>query len=257
MKNKNFINILAVCALCLFSTTACQSDVSNKTERNAIKSGNKLFEKNKFKEAIKEYDEALDANSSSEVAKYDRALASVMTNDSIGVTDGMKAFDELGKAAQTPDLQRASLYNLGNVYSLTGDNYRDAAKAPENQQLADTLNQISTQYYRQAIEYYKQILRRQPNDIKTLQNLRITQLKLPPEDQNKNNNDKNKDQQQQQNQDQQQQQQNQDQQQQPQSNQDKDQMLNAVQNRENQTRREQGKKKPVQAVGRPQSDKPW
>ena len=82
-----------------------------------------------------------------------------------------------------------------------------------------------------AIERYKEILRRRPNNVMALQNLRITQLKLPPEDSNKNQ-QKPKPQQQQQ------QQQQQKKQPQPQPKpQNNKQILQSMQNKENETRR--------------------
>ena len=93
------------------------------------------------------------------------------------------------------------------------------------------------QDYGKSIERYKQALRINPDNNRTRQNLRLAQLKKQEQDQNK---DKDK-------QDQQQQQQ------QPMT-QNAEQILQAMQNKENATRRKQ--KEPAQP-GRRTTDKPW
>jgi transcription initiation factor TFIID subunit TAF12 len=118
---------------------------------------------------------------------------------------------------------------------------------------------MSTESYKQAIEDYKALLRKKPNNLRAVQNLRIAQLKLPPEEQGGgggNNNDQNKDQNQQQQQQQDQQQQQQQQQQpqpQQQQNQNDKQILQSVQAKENKTR----KKQPGDPAYGKVTDKPW
>ncbi len=133
--------------------------------------------------------------------------------------------------SQKPDLAAKANYNLGNVC-------------------------FNSEGYPQALDYYKQALRLNPDDAAAKRNLRITQLKMQNQNQDKDKNqDQNKDQNQDQNKDQnkdqnqnkdqdqnkdqnQDQQQNKNQQQQPQdiNQQTADQILKAMENKENQTR---------------------
>ena len=68
------ILILTCFALALFSEPQLQaqenSAPSTKKERNHITKGNKLYEEGKFKEAMAQYQAALDENPSSVVGKY-------------------------------------------------------------------------------------------------------------------------------------------------------------------------------------------
>ncbi len=129
-----------------------------------------------------------------------------------------------------PKLASMANYNLGNVAFNSED-------------------------YKQALGYYKQALRLNPNDDNARRNLRITQLKIQDQDdnqdqnqdkdQNQQNQDKDQDKQdkqdqQQDQQDQQKQDQQNNQQQQPKpqdiNQQTADQILKAMENKENQTR---------------------
>ena len=271
IKHAHIITLASTLALATALLTSCSSDMSNKAERNAIKSGNEKYKKEHYADAVKDYDNALKANPSSEAAKYDKAMATIMgatTADTTKLREARLTLANLGKTASDPNISEKAIYNLGNDAVLIGDYLKDLADslrradinmgAPSDgrtsNQLADSLSQVSTQSYKQAISNYKAILRRNPTNIKALQNLRIAQLKLPPESQGggagNDNKDKNKDKQQQ-NQKQQQQQQQQKQQKTSQSSQ---QILNAVQNKENKTRKNQEQR---QGYGRRTTDKPW
>lgn len=260
-------------ALAATIMASCSSDMSNKTERNAIKSGNEKYKKELYVDAVKDYDKALKANPYSEAAKYDKAMATIMgatAADTSKLREARLALANLGKTASDPNISERAIYNLGNDAVFIGDYLKDLADslrradiqmgAPSagstSNQLADSLSQVSTQSYQQAISNYKAILRRNPSNIKALQNLRIAQLKLPPESQGggSNNKDKDKDKNKQQQQQQQQQQQKQQQQQQQKPSQSSQQILNAVQNKENKTRKNQEQR---QGYGRRTTDKPW
>ena len=274
IKYAHIITLTSMLALAAAFMASCSSDMSNKTERNAIKSGNEKYKKELYVDAVKDYDKALKANPYSEAAKYDKAMATIMgatAADTSKLREARLALANLGKTASDPNISERAIYNLGNDAVFIGDYLKDLADslrradiqmgAPSagstSNQLADSLSQVSTQSYQQAISNYKAILRRNPSNIKALQNLRIAQLKLPPESQGggSNNKDKDKDknkQQQQQQQQQHQQQQQQQQQQKP--SQSSQQILNAVQNKENKTRKNQEQR---QGYGRRTTDKPW
>ena len=212
---------------------------STKKERNHITKGNKLYEEGKYRDAMKQYQEALDENPGSVVGKYNLGLSEIRigsnpndTSDAAKkvLASGIKNMEQVaGIGSRRPDLASKANYNLGNVAFNSED-------------------------YQKAISYYKESLRLNPDDNNARRNLRIAQLKIQQDDQNQDQNqdqqdqqqdqqDQNQDQnedQQDQNQDQQenQQDQNQDQQQQPQSlnQQTAEQILNAIENKENQTR---------------------
>ena len=220
--------------------------VSTKKERNHITKGNKYYEEGKFKEALKQYQDAIDENPSSVVGRYNLGLSEIRIGSNPNDTteaakkmleSGIKNMQQVANLGnRRPDLASKASYNLGNVA-------------------------FNSQDFQKAIDYYKQSLRLDPNDENARRNLRIAQLKIQDnqdQDQNQDQNqdqqdqeqDKNEDQQdqnqdQEQNQDQQDQEQNQDQNQeqdqqdQPQNSlnqQTAEQILNAIENKENQTR---------------------
>lgn len=204
---------------------------SERAERRLIKEGNKLYIEREFRQAADKYEQALRVNDASAVARYNLALSQIRqvtdpkdtTARSTALLDqarkGLSAVAALAK--EKPGLAAKANYNLGNL-------------------------EFNTDRLKEAISYYKQALRIDPNDNAARKNLRIAQLKQQNQDQNKDNNQNQNQQQQQQeqqNQDKQQNQdnqQNQDKQQQKQddkmSEQTANQILQAVDNKENQTR---------------------
>ncbi len=266
IKHAHIIALASTLAIAAALMVSCSSDMSNKAERNAIKSGNEKYKKEHYADAVKDYDKALKANPSSEAAKYDKAMATLLgatAADTAKLREARLALANLGKTASDPNISERAIYNLGNDAVFIGDYLKGLAdslrradvtmgaptEGSTSNQLADSLSQESTQSYRQAISNYKAILRRNPSNIKALQNLRIAQLKLPPESQGGGSNNKDKDKDKDKNKQQQQQQQ---QQQKP--SQSSQQILNAVQNKENKTRKNQEQR---QGYGRRTTDKPW
>lgn len=225
---------------------------SYKAERNAIRKGNKLFEQEKYHEALEEYDKALAVNSGSIRGRFNKAvtLLQLQSDDNKGTSNDPRAmaveiFQGLIPDAKSYDTEIAwkAYYDLGNIA-------------------------FNDEQYDQSIALYKNALRINPDDLPTRENLRLAQLKK--QEQEQQNQDQNQDQQdkkdqqqqqQQQQQDQQQDQQQQDQQQQQQQQQEQpmtqsaQQILQSMQNKENQTRKKV-KEQEVPA-GRPQTDKPW
>lgn len=249
MRIFRFAIIFAVVGAVLTMTSCSEKVESNKVERNAIKAGNKAFKEHNFNEAMSYYNKALEANPSSEVAKYDLALATLISyeSDSTQRQTADQYLKELAQSAKNPEVSENALYTMSNFSVYVGDELKAQSESDADQQMAQELSKKSTEFYKQAIELYKELLRRKPGDLKVTQNLRITQLKLPPED--NQDNDQNQDQQNQEQQNQQDQQQQQQQQQQPQAD-----ALNALEKREAQTRKKQVQ--PQQAE-RPTTDKPW
>ena len=211
------------------------NQVSTKKERNRITKGNQFYEEGKFKDAMKQYQDALKENPASVVGRYNLGLSELMVGSNPNDTSetaknilasGVKNMEQVANMGKRrPDLASKANYNLGNVA-------------------------FTSQDYQKAIDYYKRALRLNPEDNNARRNLRIAQLKQQNQDQNQDQKQDQQEEQQEQNQDQQQEQ-NQDQQQEQQQNQDQqdqqeqesnlnqqtaEQILNAMENKENQTR---------------------
>lgn len=97
---------------------------SYKAERNAIREGNNLFEKEKYHEALEAYDKALSVNGSSIRGKYNKAMAllQLQSDDNKGTANDPRVmasqlFAELINDAKLYDEEIAekALYNLGNI----------------------------------------------------------------------------------------------------------------------------------------------
>lgn len=238
---KNIFLPLTIFAMIFCSGTGFASDSlppSTKKERNHITKGNKLFEEGKFKEAMVQYQAALDENPSSSIGRYNLGLSEIRIGSNVNDTTqaaknmleaGVKNMQQIANlGSKRPLLAAKANYNLGNVAFNSED-------------------------YKKAVDLYKQSLRLNPEDENARRNLRIAQLKLQNQDDNQNQDQQ--DQEQEQNEDQQDQQdqeqeQNQDQEEQNQDQQEQDQqqqqsnlnqqtaeqILNAIENKENQTR---------------------
>lgn len=213
---------------------------SVREERKLISDGNKLFTERKYAEAAKKYEEALGVNSLSAVSRYNLGLAQIkqVTNPQDTTPKSKSLLDNARKnlssvasmAKEKPGLASKANYNLGNL-------------------------EYNSKEYKNAVDYYKQALRINPEDESARKNLRIAQKQLQNQDQNKDQNQQNKDQDQNkdknkdQNKDQQKDQ-NKDQNQNKNQNKDKkdqqkdnnisqqtaNQILQAMDNKENQTR---------------------
>ena len=199
------------------------SDTSTRKERNHIRAGNKLYEEKRFAEAEVEYRKALEQNAMSEKAMYNLAVSLLRqagnadpNNENNPIAEAQSILTDLAKTAGDDAISERSFYNLGNM----------------------AFNQ---QQYDQAINMYKGALRKNPDNDKARENLRLAQLKKQEQEQNQDQNkDQNKDQnqdQKDQNKDRQNQNQNKDQNKDQDQNKDKDQ---------NQNQQNQDKQKPQQ-----------
>ncbi|MDE5809766.1 MAG: tetratricopeptide repeat protein [Muribaculaceae bacterium] len=226
--------------------------------RNLIKEGNKLYHDKRYSEAEVCYNKALEINPNSAVAQFNLASTLMLNNgnsdptaESSPINQAERILQSLVKTAgDETSIVEKSFYNLGNIA-------------------------FNRQQYAESIELYKNALRKNPDNDKARENLRLAQLKMQNQDQNQNQ-DQQQDQDQQEQQDQQQQQQNQDQQQDKnQQNQNKNQeqqqnqqqqmsdanaerILKAMENAEAATRRkvEAQKAKEQQSNSR-YTTKPW
>ena len=257
MKSFFFIIFAWLFVACLSSCGNEDKNLSTKSERNAIVEGNQYFHDGKFSDAEAAYKKALTDNPNSQMAAFNLATtflrqAPELKNDSFPnpqqqggdgkepqlsqqLNSAIEILQNLAQNSPNPAIVSLAAYDLGNIA------YRQ-------------------QNYPQAIECYKEALRKQPKFNDARYNLRMAQLKNKDNQKNQNKNqDKNKDQQQDKNkekdkdkdknkdknQDQQQQNQNKDKNQQQQnqqqqnkgsmSGQNMDQILRSMQNQENAT----------------------
>ncbi|MCM1450881.1 MAG: tetratricopeptide repeat protein [Clostridium sp.] len=227
MKHTRYI-IAAIAGIIASSAmTSCydSNDHSTKAERKLIKEGNGLYADTLYTKALEKYSEAMLHSPSSEAARFNSAaslfhIGKGTQNDST-VSKSISEYEQIGKSASDSLIREKAYYNLGNI-AFNDSNFA------------------------QSIECYKAALRINPSNPHTRQNLLVAMLKMPDNQQDQ--------QQQQQNQDQQQNQEQQNQeQQQPEMSQNAEQLLQTMQNRENETRKNT---KPAQS--RPASlDKPW
>ena len=229
-------------------------------ERELILSGNKLYYNGDPRQALADYQKAAKVNPKSLIAAFNSGVCDVRIaydlqqkaieanepqRDSTEIKKHMEqAVDLFTSVAQarirTDNLSSKAFYNLGNILFVD-------------------------EQYGQAIELYKNALRLNPADDSARRNLRIAQLKQQENQQNQQNQENQQDQQD--NQDQQNNQNNQDNQNQqnqqnpPQqqniNNQTSEQILNAAERKENETRmrRKLDDKKDSESSGR--STKRW
>lgn len=207
--------------------------ISQKNQRENIKKGNELYAKKNFAEAREEYNKALELNPSNPDAIFNASLAGVRLASQEKVDTVKQAlldtaregWTQLANTSPNATLASQSAFNTGNTFILD-------------------------KKYAEAIPYYKQALRINPNDSAAKRNLRIAQLNAKNDsssnnqNQNQNQNkdqdkDKNKKQDKDQNKKQQQQQQQKPQQppeQKPVTKDAADRILQRNQNKENATR---------------------
>ena len=207
MRIFKILTLIATVNLLVLGLSGCSSSgeeqdgvrKSTKRERNYMKDGKDLYDKQRYAEAEVNFKKALGENP--HLIQIDRQAQEQ--------ADRILA----GTAGNTQDLQLAenSFYDRGNI----------AYKAED---------------YAAAIEMYKNALRRNPENNQARQNLRLAQLKKLEQDQNQ---DKNQDKNQDQNQDQNKDKQDQQDQQQDQQNQDQNQDKNKDQDKQNQDQQQQ------------------
>lgn len=209
-----------------------QQPVTTKQERNYIREGNKLYRQKRFADAEVQYRKALEQVPQSEIAQFNLAASLLRQSGSSDPNSGNNPMaaatgllQQIASESQDAYLAGKSFYNLGNIA-------------------------FNSQDYGKSIELYKNALRKNPDDDKVRENLRLAQLKQREQEQNKDNNqnqDQNKDQNQDQNQNNKNQnkdnkdqnQQNKDQNK-DQNQQDQQQQQNQDQNKDKQQQQQQG-----------------
>ena len=197
---RTILYLLAVVSLC------CGCD----KEKNALREGNKQFEKKAFDKAESAYRNSLAADSLYKTAEYNLAAASYKQGKSDKLLSAAKYYESYLLSLDHNDTLRTSActYDMANTYFQISQS--DSIKASEQSKL----------FLQKAAELYKQSLRLNPQDTNAKYNLALTQHLLKEDEQQKN--DQQQQQQQDQNQQQNQQQQQQKQQQQQNNNQNQD-----------------------------------
>ncbi|MDY4861797.1 MAG: hypothetical protein SO162_04505 [Candidatus Onthomorpha sp.] len=197
---RTILYLLAVVSLC------CGCD----KEKNALREGNKQFEKKAFDKAESAYRNSLAADSLYKTAEYNLAAASYKQGKSDKLLSAAKYYESYLLSLDRNDTLQTSActYDMANTYFQISQS--DSIKASEQSKL----------FLQKAAELYKQSLRLNPQDTNAKYNLALTQHLLKEEEKQKN--DQQQQQQQDQNQQQNQQQQQQKQQQQQNNNQNQD-----------------------------------
>lgn len=197
---RTILYLLAVVSLC------CGCD----KEKNALREGNKQFEKKAFDKAESAYRNSLAADSLYKTAEYNLAAASYKQGKSDKLLSAAKYYESYLLSLDHNDTLQTSActYDMANTYFQISQS--DSIKASEQSKL----------FLQKAAELYKQSLRLNPQDTNAKYNLALTQHLLKEEEKQKN--DQQQQQQQDQNQQQNQQKQKQKQQQQQSNNQNQD-----------------------------------
>lgn len=260
--------ILLGSAIIISPLSSRAEDNSTRNERNFIVEGNELYRNKQYADAEVAYRKALEIDAMNEIAQFNLAAALLRQGTATGENE-KQASQILGKLASDAEnmaIAEKAYYNLGNIA-------------------------FNGQDYAKSIELYKNALRRNPDNDKARENLRLAQKRLEEQqnqdqkddknqdqkddkkqdqnkDQNKDNNqDQNKDQNKDQDKNQDQQQQPQDQKQQPQqqpqqqsgiSKENAEKILKAMENEENATRqRVNAERQKNGAPARRQVTNPW
>lgn len=156
----------------VLASSAPVSFASTRQERKLVSRGNKLYTERKFVEAASLYEQALKENPSSASAMYNLGLSTIRqisnpkdttTANAAKMDKARKALTQVAqRAKERPGLAAKANYNLGNL-------------------------EFNSEQYQNAINYYKQALRIDPADENARKNLRIAQKKLQQQNQNKDN----------------------------------------------------------------------
>ena len=233
MMKKCYILSLLLCV------GAGQALAQEKTDRDYLRSGNKLYNDSLFIKAEVDYRKALEINPKSTDAMFNLANALLMQQKA---QEAMEQYESVSKIEKDKEKLAQIYHNMGVILQ-------------------------SSKQLPQCIEAYKESLRNNPKDDETRYNLALAQKQLKDQQQDQQNQDQQQQQQEQkedkqdQNKDQQEQNQNQDQQQQPQqqnknemSKENAQQLLNAVMQDEKNV--QDKVKKQIQIQGK-KLDKDW
>lgn len=189
MMKKCYILSLLLCV------GAGQAFAQEKTDRDYLRSGNKLYNDSLFIKAEVDYRKALELNPKSTDAMFNLGNALLMQQKA---QEAMEQYESVSKIEKDKEKLAQIFHNMGVILQ-------------------------SSKQLPQCIEAYKESLRNNPKDEETRYNLALAQKLLKDQQQNQQNQQQNQDQQQQEEQKEEKQDQNKDQQQQNQDQQQQNQ----------------------------------
>ena len=162
---RTILYLLAVVSLC------CGCD----KEKNALREGNKQFEKKAFDKAESAYRNSLAADSLYKTAEYNLAAASYKQGKSDKLLSAAKYYESYLLSLDHNDTLQTSActYDMANTYFQISQS--DSIKASEQSKL----------FLQKAAELYKQSLRLNPQDTNAKYNLALTQHLLKEEEKQK------------------------------------------------------------------------
>ncbi|XZF12869.1 tetratricopeptide repeat protein [Chitinophagaceae bacterium MMS25-I14] len=152
--------IIAIAFCCGYTVVSAQ-------ERKLIKEGNNLYEQKKYKEAAAVYQQALQKNPSNMTGMFNLGNALYQGKQVDAARNVMTA---TAKNAKDKMEKSGAQYNLGNTY-------------------------MDEKKWQDAVDYYKQSLRNNPQDADAKYNLSYAYTMMKKDQQNGGGKDKNKDQQ--------------------------------------------------------------
>ena len=218
MKKATFLLFIAL--------MASVSAFSQKTARDYLRSGNRLYRDSLFVKAEVEYRKAIDLEPTLPDAKYNLGNALLMQQKA---QEAMEQFQDAARLEKDKEKLAKIYHNMGVILQ-------------------------ASQQYPQCIEAYKESLRNNPHDDETRYNLALAQKMLKDQQGGGGQSQQDQQEQEQDKQDQQQQQQQQQQQENQMSKQNAEQMLNAVMQDEKDVKEKV--QKAMQMQGR-KLDKDW
>lgn len=139
---------------------------AQKTDRDYLRSGNKLYNDSLFIKAEVDYRKALELNPKSTDAMFNLANSLLMQQKA---KEAMEQFESVSKVEKDKEKLAQIYHNMGVILQ-------------------------SSKQYPQCIEAYKEALRNNPKDDETRYNLALAQKLLKDQQQNQQNQDQNQDQ---------------------------------------------------------------
>lgn len=153
-----------------------QEIATNKQERILIRKGNKLFNQKRYAEAEVQYRKATQANPASPIAAFNLATALLKQDNgaqksqdkNTPASQARTQLENIIKTCPDKELTSQAFYDLGNM-------------------------EFNAEKWDKAIACYKDALRRNPADNQARENLRLAQLKKKESEQNQQNQQNNQD----------------------------------------------------------------
>ena len=150
----------------LFLLVAGGSAFAQKSDRDYLRSGNKLYNDSLFVKAEVDYRKALEVNPKSTDAMFNLGNSLLMQQKA---KEAMEQFESASKVEKEKDKLAQIYHNMGVILQ-------------------------ASKQYPQCIEAYKESLRNNPKDNETRYNLALAQKLLKDQQQNQQNQNQNKDQ---------------------------------------------------------------